>query len=1155
VKIHETLARDPRTATLANNGQARITELADARAKAELRAELETFVCDGQFGDALERILDRYLENLERPRQEAAWVSGFFGSGKSHLLKMLTHLWANTRFDDGATARTLVRELPDEVEAKLHALDIEARRVGKPTLAAAGTLLGGNEYVRRAVLAIILRGCGWPTQYPQAMFCFWLRERGLLETVRSAVEAAGRDWSKELNDLYVSPHIARALLDADPSLASDERGVREILRQQFPQLRADISSEQFVEAARKALGDDGSLPLTVLVLDEVQQYIHGSPDRAAAITEVAEAIQTQLMSRVMLVAAGQSALSARTDALMWLRDRFRIAIELTDADVENVTRKVLLRKRPTAVPEIERMFERHAGEVDRHLRGTRLGPRPEDRETRTDDYPLLPTRRRFWEACFQAADAAGVHSQLRSQLRILHDSLHRVAERELGAVIPASDLFEALAPGLVNSGVLLNELNTRIARLDDGTEEGRLRRALCGLVFLIGKLPRKGDADLGVRADAATLADLLIDDVTGDSGPFRNRVAETLQALAREGVLMQVGDEFRLQTTEGAEWERAFRERQGALRQNEVEIATRRDQLFGRAFQEVLASLRLTQGESRLPRRLELHTGSEPPAQGGDAVVVWLRDGWSCSLRDVEAAARRLGPEDPTIHVFLPKKHADELRDRIIDAEAARQVLERYGRPAGDEGQEAYRAMESRLENAERERDGIVREILRSATVLQGGGADVFGEDLHERIQTAAQSSLSRLFPRFHEADHRAWEAALRRAREGSDRPFAAVGWEGETHEHPVAREVLARVSQRTRGSDVLRELKGPPFGWPQEAIAAALVALTRTGHLGATRDGRTVSASELDQTAVKSAEFRPESVRLTTSQRLAVRGLFQKLGIAARSGEEQDRAAVFLEALEQLAASAGGEPPLPPPPDTGLLQELRRLAGAEQLAAILHHRGELEEAIERWRGLARRAEKRLPAWRLAEKLRRHAARLPILDEVGAELDAVAAQRSLLDGTDHVAPLVARLADALRKELAALHRALTDAIDQAVRDLAADETWSRLEPEARETIRTELDLVPPPPLAVATDEELVRTLDERPIEAWRAAIDAVRERAIQALEKAACAAESDEAARPATTVTVRRGVTLRDEAAVRAWLEEHERRLIEAVRKGPVIVR
>ncbi|MBT5710103.1 hypothetical protein HOI71_03600, partial [Candidatus Poribacteria bacterium] len=108
MRLHEIFDRDPRTARLANNGQARITEQVDDQATLELRAELETFVCEGEFARAVQIILEQFLGNLGHTKQDSAWVSGFFGSGKSHLLKMLAHLWADTPFADGATARTLV---------------------------------------------------------------------------------------------------------------------------------------------------------------------------------------------------------------------------------------------------------------------------------------------------------------------------------------------------------------------------------------------------------------------------------------------------------------------------------------------------------------------------------------------------------------------------------------------------------------------------------------------------------------------------------------------------------------------------------------------------------------------------------------------------------------------------------------------------------------------------------------------------------------------------------------------------------------------------------------------------------------------------------------------------------------------------------------
>ena len=1155
MKIHELLDRDPLQVRLANNGQARITGGTDPRVMRELRAELETFVCTGRFADALQRILERYLAHLDAPRQDAVWVSGFFGSGKSHLLKMLAHLWEDTKFDDGATARGLVAgRLPSEVGDALRELEVRARRIGKPPVAAAGSLLGGTiGHVRLSVLAVLMRARGFPEQYPQARFCFWLRENGLLDRVRGAVDAEGRSWEGELHNLYVSPVIASALIEADPTFAEDVKAARQLLFKQFPPPKTDITTDEFVTTAKQVLARDGEIPPTVLVLDEVQQYINEAQDRSATITELAEALQTRFDSRVLLVASGQSALSAGTTALQWLSDRFRTSVQLTDAEVEAVTREVLLRKRPTATPDIERMFEDHAGEVSRHLSGTRLAVRPEDGDSNVGDYPLLRTRRRFWEACFQTADPSGTQSQLRSQLRILYDSLQEIAEEPLGAVIRASDLFRALAADLVGADVLLNEINTRIAKLDDGTPEGTLRADLCGLVFLIGKLPRQDAVDLGVRANAATLADLLVKEITSDSGPFRHTVAVELEKLADEGVLMKVADEYRIQTTEGADWERAFREERTALGRNEVEVAARREQLLRGAVQEIVGEVRPVQGEAKIRRRVELRLHGDPDPAGSNAVGVQLGDEWSMSWAQVRDEALKRGMEDPVLHMHLPKQSAEELRRHIVAVEAARRVMDHRGTPASREGQEARTSMKSRLEGAEAARNEIVRTIVRSARVLQSGGAEIYGDDLVSKLRTGADKSLSRLFPHFPEGDHRAWQPALKRGREGSGEPFKAVGWTGPVSEHPVSKRVLAVVGVAAQGSAVRRTLESVPYGWPRDAVDAALVALHRDGHLRAERNGRSLATAQLDQTAISKARFRPEKVRLTTGQRVELRKLFGKLGVKAKSGDEEDGARRFLAALAELAARAGGEPPLPAVPHTGVMDEISHLTGNEQLAAMLEHREEIEGAIEDWGSLAERAEERLGRWVHAKALHRHArGEIEIAEAVGAQLAAIEEQRSLLEATDHVSPRLARVAGALRKELGARHEELREAVAGAVAGLESDATWARLDETVRAEILGVVGLVVPGALAVETDEVLKQELDRRGLAAWRSEIDAVPARVAKALGEAAGRFGGEET--PVNYVNVRLG-TLKDEEAVQRWVAEHSGKLTEAVRKGPVIVR
>lgn len=1156
MKIHELLDRDPLHVRLANNGQARITGGEDPKVMRELRDELETFVCRGRFADALQRILERYLANLDASRQDSVWVSGFFGSGKSHLLKMLAHLWVNTKFDDGATARSLVAgRIPTEVEYALRELDGRARRIGKPLVAAAGSLLGGNVgHVRLSVLSILLRACGFPEQYPQARFCFWLRDNGLLDRVRGEIEEAGRSWEKELHNLYVSPFIAKALINAYPSFATGVTAARPLLVNTFPAPKADITTDEFVTAAKQALAPDGELPMTILVLDEVQQYINEAQDRSATITELAESVQTRFESRMLLVASGQSALSAGTKALQWLSDRFRIAVQLTDAEVEAVTREVLLQKKATAIPAIQEMFEGHAGEVSRHLQRTRLAVRTEDRPIHVGDYPLLRTRRRFWEACLQTADPSGTQSQLRSQLRILHDSLQEIAKEPLGAVIPASDLFRALAPDLVAAGVLLNEIHTRIAELEKGTPEGRLRADLCGVVFLIGKLPREGLVDLGVRSNAQTLADLLVTDITTDSGPFRHRVADELKKLVAEGRLMKVADEYRIQTTAGAEWERAFREQRTVMARNEVETAARREQLLSSVVEEVVRGVRLLHGNAKLRRKVALHVNTDPDAAEGDAVRVWLRDEWSTSWTQVRDEALGRGMEDPVLHLYLPKQSAEELRKHIVDVEAARRVLERRGNPTSNEGREARASMKSRFDGATAARDEIVRAIVRSAKLVQGGGNEIYGDDLMAKLQTGGEASLARLFPRFPDGDHRAWQAAFKRAREGSGQPLAVLGWDGRVAEHPVSKKVLDVVGSGARGTQIRRTLETAPYGWPRDAVDATVVTLHRNGHLKAERNGRPVATAELDQTAIAKTRFRPERVRLNPQQRVALRGLFGKCGVHTKSGEEEVRAPHFLAALLALASSAGGPAPLPPIPDTHFVEDLSHLTGTEQLAAILEAKVEIESAVRDWERLTERIEGRRQTWDSAAALRRHAeGKLEIAEEVGAQLDAVKEQRALLDETNHVAPGLTKLAGALRGELANRHQALERAVARAIDALAGDPTWSKLDDAVQGEILLQVGFERPAPLSVETNDALKRTLDARSLSAWRSEIDAVPERLARALEEALKRLEKEEGT-PVTYVRIQ-PVTLSDDAAVQRWVSEHEKKLSDAVRKGPVFVR
>ena len=185
----EVYEKDPASNKLLNNGVAKVTSGQSHPELETLRYELTNFVCDGQYADGLSRILSTYLTSLDKSEQPGVWVSGFFGSGKSHLVKMLQYLWGDFQFPDGARARGLAK-LPQPIKDLLTELSTQARRLGG-LHAVAGTLgAGAGDSVRLELLGIIFKSVGLPEHYASANFVMWLRHEALEDAVRAHLAAA-----------------------------------------------------------------------------------------------------------------------------------------------------------------------------------------------------------------------------------------------------------------------------------------------------------------------------------------------------------------------------------------------------------------------------------------------------------------------------------------------------------------------------------------------------------------------------------------------------------------------------------------------------------------------------------------------------------------------------------------------------------------------------------------------------------------------------------------------------------------------------------------------------------------------------------------------------------------------------------------------------
>lgn len=1041
----EIFENDPTAHSLENDGVSKVTNTA------ALQYELATFVCEGEYEKGLYRILETYLSHLDQQTQPSAWVSGFYGSGKSHLVKIFEALWTNKPLPSGQCPRDMVN-LPSDLREQFLELSSHAKRIGGLWSASGMLSESGNQSVRVLILGIVYKAAGLSSNYGRARFRLWVRKHGWEQEIVTRVSAEGLDVEEEFNQYLVSPIIADAVWELSGAQSMDADTAQDRWGQQFDQ--GDISIDDFEDALREVLqlqSEDGAaVPLTLIVLDEAQQFINDSGTRAQALQEAVERIQSAFESKVLVVATGQAALNT-TPNLQKLQGRFTVNVMLSDKDVEQVVRQVVLRKNSTMLPNVREMVKQTEGEIDRHLQSTKIGPRSEDKAVLAEDYPLLPTRSRFWSSLLHELDPSGTSGQLRTQLRVVHSANVHVADEPLGHVIPGDYIYDQLHAGLQQSGALPRDVSNLINDQQDGTEDGALRARLIQLIFLIERLPTADLNDVGLKATPENLADLLVEDLTQGSDDLRRRIPDLLRSLEDDGRIMRSADgSYAIQTGESLKWQSQFQQERQSLLANPGPLGDTRTRALEELVREQAKTLRRTHGQTKTAREITFHFGNETPDGAGadSSVVVWVRDEWNSSEKTVREDARAAGEESAILFVFLPQRHASDLQTAIANFEAAKRTLDVRGASQDSlEGQQVADAIRARMQENERRFRGLLRDVVADPRVYQGGAAEVDGTTLKDKIQAAFDSSLKRLFPHFANGDHPNWGQVFNRATQGSADALKAVGHTGDDNDHAVVRAIRSQIPGGTGTSwaAMRKTFKNSPYGWPQDAIDGAVAVLVNSGAVNASRNGSEVRGKDLTRQQASAITLIGEQAPITKMDMLQARRVYQAMhGAEATDEDVRAGARSLVEELVALQRSAGGEPPLPMNPMPVTLSELQNLVGNQLIKSIAGHAEQLEADIKAWRQRAEEIGRRLEDWKTAERLASHAQHLDRFDVIRGKLNAIREDRQLLGNPDPLQPVKADLGNMLRSALQTKFDAFDERIEAGLAGLTATDEWARL---------------------------------------------------------------------------------------------------------------
>ena len=1133
----ETFYTDPAEYRLANQGVAKISFPPPREALETLRGELTTFVCDGAYANGLARTLEAFLGSIGRGSSApAVWISGFYGSGKSHLASMLAALWTNLEFPDGATAEGLVQDLPPEVAAPLKELRIAAQRAAG-VVSAGDTLGTGPSDPVEATIGIVLRAVGLPTDLRAAQVAFWLADLGILDSVSASL---GETFDTDIRNFILSPRFGAAVLEAKPDLAGSSKDLRDQLRSQFPEPPA-VTVDLLETMIRRALmlGRTG-LPLTLIALDEVQQFIRQDPSLTLKIQTMAERLASRFDGRILLVSTGQQALSDVPN-LQKLLDRFPVQLSLGEADVDAVIRKTVLRKKTSSEEPIRSMLNANAGEISRHLRGSRLAHTVQDEDEAVLDWPLLPSRRRVWEQILRELDRTGLGGTLRGQLRTTLDAARSYGDKPLGHAVPVDFLYGRFSTEAYNAGLLPGETRNRIETLRGGPETDQLKARILMLVYMLGRIAPEADQH-GVRAKAETIADLLVVDLAGED-ELRRKVPELLQELQVDGAVIEVGGEWRLQTKESAEWEAAYRSEEKAILADQSGMTRTRRELLDEAIETSLAgAASVTQGSSRQQRRIHrLQPDEKAPSDG---IPLRLRNGWNEDLTAVEKEIAAASTSDPSVHLLISRHPTrdNQLTTALTTWRAAEHVLQVCGVPQTDAGREAQSAMQSRANKALAAATEIVREAVAQSRVYQAGGKLIAGTP-GEAVKEAATNALARLYLQFADGDHAGWDKVRDRAMRKDPDAMNAVDHAGAPESHPVCKAVLAELGPGRKGSDLRSKFTGPPYGWSQDAVDGALIVLANAGLVRVTGDdGKPASLPDLPRQKLGTCTFRGETTIITIAQRMPVRGLLTDAGIAFENNLEHLVLTALLERLEAAARQSGGEPPAPEPGQVPNIASYKSLSGNDLLAALAANAKTLRDKLKAWKAAAQKIGDQLPNWRLAERI----VALGAVDQQG-ELDDLHSGRRLLADPDPMPPLISAAAETLRAKLNTGHANWEAAWQKGEQRLAHDPIWGKLSPEQKHTIRQECGLLMVAKPTVDAPQTIAEALSQRGLSEWENMSKALPARIEDALASAAALLE------PKARAVSLPGAMLKSEKELDEWLSKVRERVLKALAEGPVI--
>ena len=509
-----------------------------------IKQELEEYVVTDELNQYIETFFENYKQGiLNHTDKNGVWISGFFGSGKSHFLKILSYLLENKIIDDkkaieyfndkGLDNFTLANmKAAEDVSTDVILFNIDSKSDSDSKSNKDAIVNVFNKVFNE------MQGfCGsmpWIADLERQM-C----KDGVYEEFKNTFEEiSGVSWFEAREDFYYEEDSIIEALSKTTKMSS------EAAKNWYDKCEENysLSIDKFASRVEEYCESKGKNHHVVFLVDEIGQYIGDNTQLMLNLQTVVEDLGTKCNGKCFVIVTSQEGLDEFTKVkgndFSKIQGRFNTRLSLSSANVDEVIKKRILRKTEGATSYLRALYEQKESIIKNLLTFTDAAEMKlyKDSEDFAEVYPFIPYQFNLLQSAFNGVREHGASGKSLSRgERSLLGAYQQVAKEYMNAestiLIPFSAFYSTIETFLDSSirSVIINA--ERNEHLDEFDVE------VLKLLFLVKYVKE-------IKSNIENLSTLLVNEIDASKKEIKDKVNESLKKLIRETLVQKNGDEY-----------------------------------------------------------------------------------------------------------------------------------------------------------------------------------------------------------------------------------------------------------------------------------------------------------------------------------------------------------------------------------------------------------------------------------------------------------------------------------------------------------------------------------------------------------------------------------------------------------------------------------